>query len=168
MAPYRTGRTTRCIDEHRVGASRPERRRLKIGGNAPNRHSRAAGRIGKTTHALVPGVTRQNPRAPGFEGDGFAAWRCAGVVDHFSGRDSCVGGHKRMGGVLDDESAFRVAWKVSGYRGPAIGYRVKANARVKRSDLGPETCFVESIKQRVLIPPRGLDEQLRLPVIPFY
>ncbi|HEY7194400.1 MAG TPA: hypothetical protein VH439_11710 [Gemmatimonadales bacterium] len=73
-----------------------------------------------------------------------------------------------MGGVLDDESAFRVAWKVSGYRGPAIGYRVKANARVKRSDLGPETCFVESIKQRVLIPPRGLDEQLRLPVIPFY
>src|SRR5882757_5026275 len=68
MAPHRPRRAARSVDEHGIEASGAQRRRLKIGSEALNRHSRAPNRLGKATETFVPSVTREHPRAPAGEG----------------------------------------------------------------------------------------------------
>jgi hypothetical protein len=106
VAPHGTGRAARRVYEERVDACRAYRRRLKIGGNATNFHSCAPGRFSEPAHTLVACVTGENPGSAGFERDGFASGRGAGVVDLLAWRDRGKARNEGMRGVLNDESAF--------------------------------------------------------------
>ena len=113
MAPHRSRRAARRIDQHRRQLRIPDRRRLKIGGNGANRHSCAPRGVGKTTQAVVAGVTGEDPGAARLERNGLPAGGGAGIVHQIASRDCGVPNHKRMRGVLDDEGACGEAGKVS-------------------------------------------------------
>jgi len=106
MAPHRAGRATGRVDEHRIDAPVPERRRLKIGGNALNRHSRQPRRVGEPTHALVAGITGEDPGTGRLEGDGLSSRRRAGVVHQRTCGDSGESRDEGVCWVLDDEGSF--------------------------------------------------------------
>jgi len=166
MAAHRAGRTARRVDEYGIGAPRPQRRRLKIGGDGANRHSRAPRRAGETAHAVVPGVTREHSRAAGFERDGLAARRGAGIVDELARPNGCVSRHQSMRGILDNEGAFGVAGKVFGCRVPASGYRVKTDSRAEWGRACFDAGFAKSPQESCLIPAGCLKNQFGLCVIP--
>jgi len=110
MAAHRARRGAWRVHEHGVDAGRAQRRRLKIGRDAPNRHSRSGGRFGEPTDALVPRVTGQDSSPRHFESDGFTAGRGAGVVGELTRPNGRETRDEGVGGILNDESTLRVTW----------------------------------------------------------
>jgi hypothetical protein len=105
MAPHGAGRAAGRVYEDRIDAGRAYRRRLKIGGNAMNFHSRAPSCVGEPTNTLEACVAGKNSGPKGFERDGFASGRGAGVVHLLAWRDRSEAGNEGMRGVLNDECA---------------------------------------------------------------
>ena len=109
MAPHGTRRGARRVHEHRVDARGAQWRRLKIGGDAPNRHSRPTRGIGEPTHAFVARVSGDDSPPRHFERDGFTAGCGAGVVHLRAWRDRGEAGDERVGGILHYKRALGVA-----------------------------------------------------------
>ena len=113
MPPHRARRAARCIDEHRSEAVLANRRRLKIGGEAADRHSRAPSRLGEPREPLQPRVAGDDTRARSLERHRFPTGRGAGVVNELTTRNGCVTADKRMGRILDNEGSFGEPRKIS-------------------------------------------------------
>ena len=126
MAPHGAGRTAWRVHEDRIHAGGANRRRLKIGADAMNFHSRASSGVGEPAQALVACVTGENPRSRRFESDRFPSGRGAGVVDQLAARNGCETTNESVGGILDDEGAFGEAGKIARCR--VSGARCQADA----------------------------------------
>src|SRR6266566_7161122 len=92
------------------------RRRLKIGGEAADRHSRAPSRFAEPREPLQPRVAGDDTRARSLERHRFPTGRGAGVVHLIAWRDRREPSDERVGGILDDPSTFRETGKIRGKR----------------------------------------------------
>jgi len=166
VTPHGAGRTTRRVYEDRIDAGGPQRRRLKIGGNAANFHSRAPGRVGKSTNALAACVTGENPRSAGFERNGFASGCGARVVDELTTRNGGETTNESVGRILDNERAFPETGKGLGPRAGGLGSAdLKASTVLRLAHFN--TGVVKLLHEFIAVRPGRLHCENWLCVVPF-
>ncbi len=166
---HRAGGGAGRVYEHRRQGLRLEWGRQKIGDGDPNRHSRALRRLDEPPDALASRLAGHHARPAPLQRDGLAPGSGAGVIHDRAGRDRSEAADERVGGVLHDESPFRVSRQLRGRREAGCGMR-----RPRFHDYPcaegcfsyPEASLCEPGLERRGVPTSGLQRQGCAGVVP--